>query len=62
MLANGITSLDNGVCKTGLFRNHAAQQVNTVLSDNAPAPMGACLPCAMAVRLVFTERKAMEVS
>lgn len=61
MPERGILTLDNGIYKIWFARNYPAYQPNTVLLDNALASMGAGLPSAMAVKMVYPDRKVIAV-
>ena len=61
MESDGIFALDNGVYKIWFTRNYRVAEPNTVVLDNALATMGAGLPSAMAVRLVYPGRKVMVI-
>jgi acetolactate synthase-1/2/3 large subunit len=61
MPSDGTICLDNGVYKIWFSRNYKAHASNTVLLDNALATMGAGLPSAMAVSLLYPERKVMAI-
>lgn len=61
MESDGIFALDNGVYKIWFARNYRVAEPNTVVLDNALATMGAGLPSAMAVRLVYPGRKVMVI-
>ncbi|UJP64489.1 acetolactate synthase large subunit [Mongoliitalea daihaiensis] len=56
-----VVSLDNGIYKLWFARNYPAYQHNTLLLDNALATMGAGLPSAMAVNLLYPERTSVAV-
>ena len=58
---DGVIALDNGVYKIWFARNYRAYQTNTVLLDNALASMGAGLPSAIAVKIVYPERRVMAI-
>lgn len=58
---NGILALDNGMYKIWFARNYKAHMPNTVLLDNALATMGAGLPSAMGVKLIYPERKVVAI-
>lgn len=54
-------TLDNGVYKIWFARNYKCYQPNTLLLDNALASMGAGLPSAMMVNLLYPDRKVVAV-
>lgn len=54
-------ALDNGIYKLWFARNYKCYQPNTLLLDNALASMGAGLPSAMMVNLLYPERKVVAV-
>ena len=58
---DGVIALDNGIYKIWFARNYRAYQTNTVLLDNALASMGAGLPSALAVKIVYPERRVMAI-
>ncbi len=58
---DGVIALDNGVYKIWFARNYLTRQPNTVLLDNALATMGAGLPSAMTVALLYRDRKVMAI-
>ncbi len=58
---DGIISLDNGVYKIWFARGYPALFPNTVLLDNALASMGAGLPTAMAVKMLYPEKVVIAV-
>jgi len=60
--ADGTLSLDNGMYKLWIARNHAAKEQNSVLLDNALATMGAGLPAGMAAKLLDPEKKVLVVA
>lgn len=59
--AKDVVALDNGMYKIWFARNYRALEPNTLLLDNALATMGAGLPCAMAAKMIFPERKVVAV-
>eukprot|EP00736_Rhodelphis_marinus_P004865 Rmarinus@m.7654 len=59
---DGIVSLDNGLYKIVFARSYKAHERNTLLLDNALATMGAGLPCGIAAKLQFPERKVVAVA
>ncbi|MCC5939282.1 MAG: acetolactate synthase large subunit [Lunatimonas sp.] len=56
-----VITLDNGIYKIWFARNYTCYQPNTLLLDNALASMGAGLPSAMAVNLLYPDRKVVAV-
>ncbi|MDO8948181.1 MAG: acetolactate synthase large subunit [Desulfocapsaceae bacterium] len=58
---NSILSLDNGMYKIWFARNFKATQPDSLLLDNALASMGAGLPVAIAVKLLYPERQVVAV-
>ncbi|MBL4851681.1 MAG: acetolactate synthase large subunit [Gammaproteobacteria bacterium] len=56
-----IIALDNGIYKIWFARNYKAYQPNTVLLDNALATMGAGLPSAMMVAMMYPKRRVMAI-
>ena len=58
---DGIIALDNGMYKLWFARQYEARGRNTILLDNALATMGAGMPSAMGVRLVYPEKKILAV-
>jgi acetolactate synthase-1/2/3 large subunit len=56
-----IITLDNGIYKIWFARNYKCYQPNTLLLDNALASMGAGLPSAMMVNLLYPDRKVVAV-
>ncbi|MEE9452363.1 MAG: acetolactate synthase large subunit [Gammaproteobacteria bacterium] len=58
---DGVLALDNGMYKIWFARNYKAHMPNTVLLDNALATMGAGLPSAIAVKLVYPQRAVVAV-
>ncbi|MDD3813587.1 MAG: acetolactate synthase large subunit [Desulfocapsaceae bacterium] len=58
---NSILSLDNGMYKIWFARNFKATQPDSLLLDNALASMGAGLPVAVAVKLLYPERQVVAV-
>ncbi|MDP6705795.1 MAG: acetolactate synthase large subunit [Alphaproteobacteria bacterium] len=58
---DGVIALDNGVYKIWFARNYLTRQPNTVLLDNALATMGAGLPSAMTVAMLYPDRKVMAI-
>ena len=61
MPADGIIALDNGTYKIWFARNYLTTQPNTVLLDNALATMGAGLPSAMMVSMLYPEKFVMAI-
>src|SRR3546814_14437209 len=61
MPGDGIICLDNGVYKIWFARGYTAYKPNTVLLDNALAPMGAGLPPAMMSAMVYQGRTIMAI-
>ncbi len=61
MPSDGVVCLDNGMYKLWFARHYLAHQPNTLLLDNALASMGAGLPSAMAVKILYPERKVIAV-
>ena len=59
---DGIISLDNGMYKIWFARNFKAHEQNSILLDNALATMGAGLPCGIAAKLLFPEKKVLVVA
>ncbi len=59
---DGIVTLDNGVYKIWFARNYPCYQPNTLLLDNALATMGAGLPSAMLVKILYPDRKVISVN
>ena len=56
-----IITLDNGIYKLWFARNYTCYSPNTLLLDNALASMGAGLPSAMAVKMIYPDRKVVAV-
>lgn len=56
-----IITLDNGIYKIWFARNYKCYQPNTLLLDNALASMGAGVPSAMMVNLLYPDRKVVAV-
>jgi len=56
-----VITLDNGVYKLWFARNYTCYHPNTLLLDNALASMGAGLPSAMAVNLLYPDKKVVAV-
>ena len=61
MPPDGIIALDNGTYKIWFARNYLTKQSNTVLLDNALATMGAGLPSAMMVAMLYPDRRVMAI-
>ena len=61
MPEDGIIALDNGIYKIWFARNYLTTQPNTVLLDNALATMGAGLPSAMMVALLYPDKNVMAI-
>lgn len=59
--SSDIITLDNGIYKLWFARNYTCYEPNTLLLDNALASMGAGLPSAMAVNLLYPEKKVVAV-
>ncbi|KAH7438383.1 hypothetical protein KP509_04G012500 [Ceratopteris richardii] len=58
---DGVVCLDNGMYKIWFARCYKAYQPNTLLLDNALATMGAGLPSAIAVSLLYPQKKVVAV-
>ncbi|NOX27477.1 MAG: acetolactate synthase large subunit [Gammaproteobacteria bacterium] len=58
---NDVIALDNGIYKIWFARNYKAYHPNTVLLDNALATMGAGLPSAMMVAMMYPKRRVMAI-
>jgi acetolactate synthase I/II/III large subunit len=56
-----IITLDNGIYKIWFARNYTCHLPNTLLLDNALASMGAGLPSAMMVNMLYPDRKVVAV-
>nr|MBI1230196.1 acetolactate synthase large subunit [Cytophagales bacterium] len=56
-----VITLDNGVYKIWFARNYTCYHPNTLLLDNALASMGAGLPSAMTVNLLYPDKKVVAV-
>jgi acetolactate synthase I/II/III large subunit len=56
-----IITLDNGIYKIWFARNYTCHKPNTLLLDNALASMGAGLPSAMMVNMLYPDRKVVAV-
>jgi len=61
MPADGVIALDNGTYKIWFARNYLTRQPNTVLLDNALATMGAGLPSAMMVAMLYPGKHVMAI-
>ncbi|MCH7402176.1 acetolactate synthase large subunit [Belliella kenyensis] len=61
LASEDIITLDNGVYKLWFARNYTCHKPNTLLLDNALASMGAGLPSAMAVNMLYPDRKVVSV-
>ncbi|MGV3620420.1 MAG: acetolactate synthase large subunit, partial [Archangium sp.] len=61
MPEDGVLALDNGMYKIWFARNYRTRMANTLLLDNALATMGAGLPSAMAVSMLYPKRRVMAV-
>ena len=61
MPEDGILTLDTGMYKIWFARNYPATKPNTVLLDNALAPLGAGLPSGMAAKMVHPDRRVMAI-
>ena len=58
---DGIVCLDNGMYKIWFARNYRTHVANTLLLDNALATMGAGLPAAIAVAMLYPRRRVLAV-
>ena len=58
---DGIVTLDNGMYKIWFARNYPTYAENTLLLDNALATMGAGMPSALAVKLLYPQKKVVTV-
>ncbi|MBR9776247.1 MAG: acetolactate synthase large subunit [Cytophagales bacterium] len=56
-----VITLDNGVYKIWFARNYTCYHPNTLLLDNALATMGAGLPSAMCVNLLYPDKKVVAI-
>ena len=56
-----VITLDNGIYKLWFARNYTCYHPNTLLLDNALASMGAGLPSAMTVNLLYPDKKVVAV-
>ncbi|PSL07263.1 acetolactate synthase-1/2/3 large subunit [Cecembia rubra] len=61
LASEDIITLDNGIYKIWFARNYTCHQPNTLLLDNALASMGAGLPSAMMVNMLYPDRKVVAV-
>ncbi|RZS97291.1 acetolactate synthase large subunit [Cecembia calidifontis] len=61
LASEDIITLDNGIYKLWFARNYTCHHPNTLLLDNALATMGAGLPSAMMVKMIYPERKVIAV-
>ena len=61
MPEDGIIALDNGTYKIWFARNYLTTRPNTVLLDNALATMGAGLPSAMMVAMLYPNKRVMAI-
>ncbi|MCO5558689.1 hypothetical protein L7F22_012275 [Adiantum nelumboides] len=61
MPKDGVVCLDNGMYKIWFARTYKAYEPNTLLLDNALATMGAGLPSAIAVSLLYPQKKVVAV-
>lgn len=61
MPEDGVLALDNGMYKIWFARNYRTRMANTLLLDNALATMGAGLPSAMTVAMLYPKRRVMAV-
>ncbi|HSJ68911.1 MAG TPA: acetolactate synthase large subunit [Anditalea sp.] len=59
--ADDIITLDNGVYKLWFARNYICYKPNTLILDNALASMGAGLPSAMAVNMIYPDKHVVAV-
>lgn len=59
---DGVCCLDNGMYKIYFARYYKAFEPNTLLLDNALATMGAGLPSAIAVALLYREKKVVAIA
>jgi acetolactate synthase-1/2/3 large subunit len=56
-----VITLDNGIYKLWFARNYTCYHSNTLILDNALASMGAGLPSAMVVNLLYPDKKVVAV-
>lgn len=56
-----VITLDNGIYKLWFARNYTCYHPNTLILDNALASMGAGLPSAMVVNLLYPDKKVVAV-
>lgn len=61
LASEDIITLDNGIYKLWFARNYPCHKPNTLLLDNALASMGAGLPSAMMVNMLYPDRKVVAV-
>ncbi|WP_291781307.1 acetolactate synthase large subunit [Cecembia sp.] len=61
LTSEDIITLDNGIYKLWFARNYICHKPNTLLLDNALASMGAGLPSAMMVNMLYPDRKVVAV-
>lgn len=61
LASEDIITLDNGIYKLWFARNYTCHQPNTLILDNALATMGAGLPSAMMVKILYPERNVVAV-
>jgi acetolactate synthase-1/2/3 large subunit len=61
MPEDGTVCLDNGMYKIWFARNYRTHVANTLLLDNALATMGAGLPAAIAVAILYPRRRVLAV-
>jgi acetolactate synthase-1/2/3 large subunit len=61
LASEDIITLDNGIYKIWFARNYICHKPNTLLLDNALASMGAGLPSAMMVNMLYPDRKVVAV-
>lgn len=61
LASEDIITLDNGIYKLWFARNYTCHQPNTLLLDNALATMGAGLPSAMMVKMLYPDRNVIAV-
>jgi len=59
---DGILALDNGMYKIWFARNYRTQKSQTVVLDNALATMGAGLPSAMMISMLYPDRRVMAIA
>lgn len=61
LASKDIITLDNGIYKIWFARNYTCHLPNTLLLDNALASMGAGLPSALMVNMLYPDRKVVAV-